>query len=60
MDGEVTAEQARRILDMLTEGGAMDHINTPLALRLIPLAIELEDEPLAERLLTHAKSNATD
>ena len=60
MDGEVTADQARRILDMLTEGGAMDDINTPLALRLIPLALELEDEPLAERLLTHAKSNATD
>ena len=60
MDGEVTAEQARRILDMLTNGGAMEDINTPLALRLIPLALELEDESLAERLLTHAKTNAAD
>lgn len=60
MDGEVTAEQARRILDMLTDGGAMNDINTPLALRLVPLALELEDESLAERLLAHAKTNAAD
>ena len=60
MSGEVSPEQARRILDMLTEGGAMDDINTPLALRLTPLALELEDTDLAERLLHHAKSNATD
>ncbi|DAC30027.1 MAG TPA: hypothetical protein HA356_08175 [Candidatus Poseidoniaceae archaeon] len=60
MDGEVTAEQARRILDMLTNGGAMEDINTPLALRLIPLALELEDEALAEQLLAHAKTNAAD
>ena len=60
MDGEVTPDQARRILDMLTEGGAMEDINTPLALRLIPLAVELEDQALADRLLEHAKTNATD
>jgi len=60
MDGEVTPEQARRILDMLTQGGAMEDINTPLALRLIPLAIELEDEALADRLLAHAKNTADD
>ena len=60
MDGEVTPEQARRILDMLTQGGAMEDINTPLALRLIPLAIELEDEALADRLLAHAKNIASD
>lgn len=60
MDGEVTPEQARRILDMLTQGGAMEDINTPLALRLIPLAIELEDETLADRLLAHAKNIAAD
>jgi tetratricopeptide (TPR) repeat protein len=60
MDGEVTPEQARRILDMLTQGGAMEDINTPLALRLIPLAIELEDEALADRLLAHAKNIAAD
>ena len=45
---------------MLTQGGAMSDINTPLALRLIPLAMELEDEPLADRLLAHAKENAAD
>lgn len=60
MDGEVTPEQARRILDMLTQGGAMEDINTPLALRLIPLAIELEDEALADRLLAHAKDISAD
>ena len=60
MGGEVDAEQARRILDMLTDGGAMDDINTALALRLIPLALELKDSDLAERLLQHAKANATD
>ena len=60
MDGEVTPEQARRILDMLTQGGAMEDINTPLALRLIPLAMELEDEALADRLLAHAKNIAAD
>lgn len=60
MDGEVTAEQARRILDMLTAGGAIEDINTPLALRLIPLALELEDATLADRLLAHAKANAAD
>ena len=60
MSGEVDAEQARRILDMLTAGGAMDDINTALALRLMPLAIELEDLELAERLLKHAQDNSTD
>lgn len=60
MDGEVTADQARRILDMLTAGGAMNDINTPLALRLIPLALELEDEALADKLLAHSMSNASD
>ena len=60
MNGEVTAEQARKILDMLTEGGAIDDINTPLALRLVPLALELDDTDLSERLLQHAKLNAVD
>ena len=60
MNGEVSPEQARKILDMLTEGGAMDDINTPLALHLSSLAIELEDPELAERLLLHGKNNATD
>ena len=60
MNGEVSPEQARRIMDMLTDGGAMDNVNTPLALRLIPLAEELGDTKLVERLLTHAKSSASD
>ena len=60
MNGEVTPEQARKILDMLTQGGAMEDINTPLALRMIPLALELEDETLADRLLLHAKEYAAD
>lgn len=54
MNGEVTAEQARKILDMLTEGGALENVNTSLALRLIPLAEELDDEGLIERLVEHA------
>lgn len=54
MNGEVTAEQARKILDMLTEGGALENVNTSLALRLIPLAEELDDDGLIERLVEHA------
>lgn len=60
MDGEVSAEQARKILDMLTAGGAMENINTSLALRLRPLALELEDLQLAQKLLDHAKTIAAD
>jgi tetratricopeptide (TPR) repeat protein len=60
MNGEVSAEQARKILDMLTDGGVMDGINTSLALRLVPLALELDDVELSERLLQHAKNKATD
>ena len=59
MDGEVSAERARQILDMLTAGGSMDHINTSLALRLMPLAKELGDEALVERLLDQATLVAT-
>jgi tetratricopeptide (TPR) repeat protein len=59
MDGEVSAERARQILDMLTAGGSMDHINTSLALRLMPLAKELGDEALVERLLDQATLAAT-
>ena len=49
MDSGVTPERAKMVLDMLTSGGAMDEINTPLALRLIPLALELGDEELAQK-----------
>ncbi len=59
MDGEVSPERARQILDMLTAGGSMDHINTSLALRLMPLAKELGDEALVERLLDQATLVAT-
>ena len=45
---------------MLTAGGAMDGINTPLALRLIPLAKELGDSDLVDRLLDHASIVAED
>ena len=54
MESSVSPERAKMILEMLTSGGAMSDINTPLALRLIPLAIELEDNELAEKLLDHA------
>ena len=58
MQSDVTPERARQILAMLTDGSSMDHINTSLALRLIPLASELEDEALVERLLNHAMTVA--
>ena len=60
MDGEVSPEQARKILDMLTEGEALDNVNTSLALRLIPLAEELDDSTLVGRLLEHALNVAQD
>jgi len=59
MDNEVSPERARQVLDMLTAGGSMDHINTPLALRLIPLAHEVERDDLVDRLLEHAATVAT-
>ena len=58
MQSSVSPERAKMILEMLTSGGAMSDINTPLALRLIPLAIELDDMELAERLLDHAANVA--
>ena len=60
MNGEVSAEQARKILDMLTKGEALENVNTSLALRLIPLAEELGDSTLVERLLEHALIVAQD
>ena len=54
MSGEVSPEQARKILDMLTEGKALDNVNTTLALRLVPIAEELDDDELVGRLLEHA------
>lgn len=59
MDADMSPEMALQVLDMLTGGGSMDSINTSLALRLIPLAQELENDALVERLLDHATTVAT-
>ena len=37
MNGEVSAEQTQKIIAMLTEGGAIENVNAPLALNLFPL-----------------------
>ena len=58
MDADMSPEMALQVLDMLTGGGSMDNINTSLALRLIPLAQELDDNDLVERLLEHASNIA--
>lgn len=50
---------AAQVLSMLTDGGSMDHINTSLALHLIPLAQELDDHELVEQLLEHARNIAS-
>ena len=60
MTGEVSPEQAEKILTMLTEGKSMDNVNTTLALRLIPLAEEIGRAELVERLLEHAHKVAED
>ena len=60
MTGEVSPEQAERILAMLTEGKSMDNVNTTLALRLIPLAEEIGKAELVERLLEHAHKVSED
>ena len=56
---EVSPERARQILEVLTQGGSMDHINTPLALNLIPLAQELGEDVLVGRLIDHASTMAS-
>ena len=58
METDMSPEMASQVLGMLTGGGSMDHINTSLALRLIPLAQELEDSDLVEKLLEHASTVA--
>jgi tetratricopeptide (TPR) repeat protein len=45
---------------MLTDGRAIENVNAPLALRLIPLAEELGDLELIERLLDHAEKVSAD
>jgi tetratricopeptide (TPR) repeat protein len=59
MESEVSPERARQVLEVLTAGGSMDHINTSLALRLMPLAEELGETALVERLLDHAMQVAS-
>ncbi|MFZ8905942.1 MAG: hypothetical protein ACO2Y2_01140 [Poseidonia sp.] len=58
METDMSPEMAAQVLSMLTGGGSMDHINTSLALRLIPLAQELKDTELVEKLLEHASTVA--
>ncbi len=60
MTGEVSPEQAEKILAMLTEGKSIGNVNTTLALRLIPLAEEIGRAELVERLLEHAHKVAQD
>ena len=60
MNGEVSAQQAKKIVSMLTDGRAIENVNAPLALRLIPLAEELGDLELIERLLDHAEKVSVD
>tara|TARA_B100000767_G_scaffold265737_1_gene282162 strand:+ start:4785 stop:5618 length:834 start_codon:yes stop_codon:yes gene_type:complete len=60
MNGEVSAQQAKKIVSMLTDGRAIENVNAPLALRLIPLAEELGDLELIERLLDHAEKVSAD
>ncbi len=60
MTGEVSPEQAEKILAMLTEGKSMGNVNTTLALRLIPLAEEIGRAELVERLIEHAHKVAED
>jgi len=59
VESGVSPERARQVLEVLTAGGSMDHINTSLALRLMPLALELGEEALVDRLLDHAMQVAT-
>ena len=59
METDMSPEMASQVLHMLTGGGSMDSINTPLALRLIPLAQELEDDALVEQLIDHASKVAS-
>ena len=40
MEADMSPEMASQVLSMLTGGGSMDHINTSLALRLIPPRVE--------------------
>ncbi len=60
MEGEVTPEQAEEVLRALVDGGGMDHLDTALALRLLPLAQDIGHEHLVVGLLQQAETAAAD
>ena len=53
-------EKAKEIVDMLTRGGSIDSINTPLALGILPLVESIGDVELLDRLVEHAQTAAKD
>ena len=60
MAEEITPEQAQEIVSMLTQGGAMESINTSLALGLLPLVESIGDYELLDKLVEHASAVAKD
>ena len=60
MAEEVSMEKAKEIVDMLTRGGSIDSINTPLALGILPLVESIGDVELLGRLVEHAQTAAKD
>jgi len=60
MAEEITPEQAQEIVSMLTQGGAMESINTSLALGLLPLVESIGDYELLNKLVEHASVVAKD
>ena len=60
MAEEITPEQAQEIVSMLTQGGAMESINTSLALGILPLVESIGDDELLQRLVEHAGLVAKD
>ena len=60
MAEEVSKEKAKEIVDMLTQGGSIDAINTSLALGILPLVESIGDLELLDRLVEHAQRVAED
>ena len=60
MAEEVSMEKAKEIIDMLTQGGSIDGINTSLALGILPLVESIGDMELLDRLVEHAQRVAED
>ena len=59
MAEEVSKEKAKEIVDMLTQGGSIDGINTSLALGILPLVESIGDLELLDRLVEHAPVSYT-